>query len=354
MTNRKLIFVSNRLHGGGAERVLCTLANEFVATGVDVTMMSFRTDQHYPLHPAVKIKQLSNSRRLLMRVWDLRKKIKQYRADVLISFESYPNVITILACMGLHKRVIISERNNPAIVGAGLLKTPLRNFLYRFCDVLVCQTPDAKQFFPKAIQNKTVIISNPLMEGLPAPYTGPRSPIIVNFCRLQKQKNLPLLIEAFEIFYKEFPQYTLEIYGNGPEKTYLETLIQASPAKSAIHLYPARPDIHSHILKSAMFVSSSDFEGLSNSMLEAMAIGLPVICTDCEGGGARMIIKNEGNGLLVPCKNAPLLANAMARVAKDKAFSMHLGQQAAKLREELDPIKIYQQWQKIAFPEENL
>ena len=63
------------------------------------------------------------------------------------------------------------------------------------------------------------------------------------------------------------------------------------------------------------FVSSSDFEGMSNSMLEAMAIGLPTICTDCPSGGAREIIQHHENGILVPIKNIDALCSAMTEVA---------------------------------------
>ena len=96
-----------------------------------------------------------------------------------------------------------------------------------------------------------------------------------------------------------------------------------------------------------MFVSSSDYEGLSNSMLEAMAIGLPTICTDCPCGGARMVIKNGKNGLLVPVRDRASMKDAMKRIAESDVFSCSLSKQASKVREELSIEKIAELWEKL-------
>lgn len=96
-----------------------------------------------------------------------------------------------------------------------------------------------------------------------------------------------------------------------------------------------------------MFVSSSSFEGLSNSMLEAMAIGLPTICTDCPCGGARMIIINGVNGILVPNGDKDALAQAMAQVADDSKLAAYLSKNAMKIREDLSIKKIARLWEKL-------
>ncbi len=350
----KILLICNCLYGGGSERVFCLLANYLFAQRYQVKIITFKAGPRNPLPDKLPVVELS-AQGHFGRLWQLRREIKQYNPDVLISFEYYVNLVTIVASLGFGKKIIVSERNNPAVIGAGTIKTPLRNFLYRFCDTLVCQTPEAKAFFPKNIQDKTVIIPNPISPHLPEPYNGPRKPVVVTFCRLHKQKNLPLLIEAFEKFHQQFPQYTLEIYGDGPEKEHLQAQIHALNAKEYIRLYPARADVHAPILQSAMFVSSSDFEGLSNSMLEAMAIGLPTICTDCTGGGARMMIQDGYNGLLVPCKDAPALAKAMAKLAHNPEFARQLGKKSAELVHQLDSPKICMRWEKLLkHPQEDL
>lgn len=76
-----------------------------------------------------------------------------------------------------------------------------------------------------------------------------------------------------------------------------------------------RNDVHEKIADATMFVMSSDYEGLSNALLEAMAMGLPCISTDSPPGGARMVIRNGQNGLLVPVGNKEKLMEAMDSIA---------------------------------------
>ena len=101
------------------------------------------------------------------------------------------------------------------------------------------------------------------------------------------------------------------------------------------------------ILKSAMFVSSSDYEGISNSMIEAMAIGLPCVCTDCGGGGAKEMITDGENGLLVPVGDANALKNAMARMITEDGLAEKCSKNAAKIRETNSVEKIYEQWLEV-------
>ena len=96
-----------------------------------------------------------------------------------------------------------------------------------------------------------------------------------------------------------------------------------------------------------MFVSSSDYEGMSNSMLEAMALGLPVICTDCPAGGARAVIRNGENGILTPVGDANALYLAMKNLAETPDFAETLGKNAVKIRTEQSVEKIIEKWMDI-------
>ena len=216
-------------------------------------------------------------------------------------------------------------------------------------DASVLQTCDELEFFNGRLKNAQVI-HNPVKAGLPEPFEGERRKTVVNFCRIAEQKNLPLMINAFVEFHETFPDYTLEIYGNAVEKSeenlkkeYID-MIESLNAEEYIKILPPRGDVHSVVRDCAMFVSSSDFEGLSNSMIEAMAIGLPCICTDCLGGGAREMINNNVNGILVPMKNVDALVAAMVKMATDKEFSERCSGNAAKVREELSVQSIAKQW----------
>lgn len=240
---------------------------------------------------------------------------------------------------GIDSKIIYAERNAPEVEFSKEAAEKERIFkMLSKADGAVLQTKDELAFFEGRLKN-AVVINNPVKANLPEPFKGQRRKVVVNFCRIAEQKNLPLMINAFVEFHKAYPDYTLEIYGNTVEKheeelkvNYLE-MISFLNAEEYIKILPPRRDIHSVIRDCAAFVSSSEFEGLSNSMIEAMAIGLPCICTDCLGGGAREMIKDGKNGLLVPMNDMNALVCAMCRMAEDEELSKKCSENAAKVRE---------------------
>ena len=221
--------------------------------------------------------------------------------------------------------------------------------LLKKADGLIVQTHSGKEFYEKDFKN-VYVINNPVKPGLPEPYRGKRKKTIVNFCRVSPAKNLPLLIDAFEKFHRDHPDYTLKKYGNihdGQElelKNQLIKKIQDLKLSDCAYFLPAVADVHERIIDSAMFVSSSDDEGLSNSMLEAMAIGLPCICTDCLGGGTREVMTDRENGLIVPVRDPDAMYRAMKEFAEDQVLSEKCSRNAAKIREKLSVEKITDQW----------
>lgn len=351
--NKEIIFISNFLGNGGAARVITVLAESLYQKGYNVSIIAFPfSGQEYPKsdHITYKILDLGNSNGLaskFKRISLIRRELKKYNQATVISFEYFINMMTVVANIGLKHKLIISERNDPAHKGGNFPNKQLRNILYRKADCLVCQTPDAKAYFPKSIQNKTVVIPNPIKADLPAPWNGKREKEIVNFCRLNPQKNLKLLIDSFGDFSKKFDDYVLKIYGDGNLRDELEDYVLSKNMKDKIMILPAVSDIHERVKKAAMFVSSSDYEGLSNSMLEAMALGIPTICTDCPCGGAAMIIDNEKNGLLVPVGNKAAMIDAMKRVAGDQELASQLSDEGVKIRTQLAADKIVEQWRGV-------
>ena len=211
----------------------------------------------------------------------------------------------------------------------------------------MCQTQEALEYFPKNIQKKSVVILNPIKDNLPRRWIGERRKNIVNFCRLEKQKNLPLLIDSFKEFHQKYTDYTLTIYGDGKEKSFIERYIRERELEDCVTIHPAVSDVHEHIKDAIMFVSSSNYEGLSNSMIEAMAIGLPTICTDCPCGGARMVIRDGENGLLVPVNDKDEMIKAMSKIAADDNLREYIALNGSKIRYELSKDKIVGMWEKI-------
>ncbi len=261
--------------------------------------------------------------------------------------------IVMLAARKLTNRVIFSERADPNRL---LKKRYGKLFIEKYytrADAAVFQTQDAKDAYPKTVANKGTVIFNPLKTGLPEPYSGERNNTITTFCRISRQKNLPLLVEAFAAVLKRHPGYTLRIIGDavGDEgKTVMKTLekmLNTPELKKAVLFEPFMKNVHEAILKDAVYVNSSDYEGISNAMLEAMAIGMPVVCTDCPIGGARAAIDDGINGLLVPLGDAAALADAINRLIDDKTLAQTLGKNASKIRETLSLERVTAQWEAL-------
>lgn len=346
LENLDVIFVSNALANGGAARVISVLAREFSQRGLHTGVAVFNVfDGEYTLPDSVlkEYGPAGNSQvTKIKRITWLREVAKRNPKAAIIAFEYFVNMQTIVACAGLPNKVVVSERNDPARVGNNL--DWLRERLYRHADMLVCQTEDAANYFSDKVRK--CVILNPIKENLPEPYEGERRHTVVTFCRLEKQKNLDMLVCAFSEVVKGHPDYTLEIYGDGTERDHLLGLIQKMGLVDKAFIYPGRSDVHEVVRDAAMFVLPSNYEGLSNSMLEAMAIGLPVICTDCPCGGARMVIRDGENGYLVPVNAVDSLRLAMDTLATSAELSQRLASRAVKVREELDCDSIVGEWLK--------
>ena len=257
------------------------------------------------------------------------------------------NIYLIPSIISKRVKIILSERNDPNRFPQSKLLKKIRVLLYQFSDIIVFQTNDAKNFFNKTIQKKGVIIPNPIKEDLPYVNVGKRKREIVNFCRLAPQKNLKMLIDAFSMLCNDHPNFKLSIYGRGPLESELREYAEKLLGKDKVTISNYTENIHDKIKDSAMFVSSSDYEGMSNSMLESMAIGLPTICTDCPIGGARMVIKQYENGLLVPVGDTVALYRAMKEVVENEELSNKLSKNATRIRKELSTQNIFVKWLEV-------
>lgn len=394
--NNNIVFVIKQMSGGGAERVITLLSNTFSVNGFNTTLII----SHQSLNNAdlngldksitvvsledevtreskiiksflmIKTRLVGKFNRIFLRKkenqylinkykvrnYDKIKWLKKYYSknerNIVIAFL---NDAVFLSLLSTCKRdiVIISERNDPRQSLSSKTNLAFFRTMYPKADEMVFQSPDAMKWYRENTSVKGRVIFNPIKSDLPKRFIGKRNNKIVDFCRISSQKNLHLLVNAFELFAKEFPDYELYIYGdavgNGT-KGYVDSIektINQLNCKDKIHIFPAQQNIHDLIRDYAMFVSSSDFEGMSNSMLEAMAIGLPTICTDCPAGGARAIIKDHENGILVPVNDVDALANAMKEVAGNPALAEKLSVNGTKLRDELSVDKIVNQWMEI-------
>ena len=183
------------------------------------------------------------------------------------------------------------------------------------------------------MQKKMVVIPNPIDLSLPEPVNGPRSKSVVFVGRLHKQKNPELLLTAFSEFVHEFTEYTLHIFGQGELEEELKSKVISLGIEDKVVWHGFCKDVRAQIVAAGMYVLSSNYEGISNSMLEAMAMGIPVIATDCPIGGSAVYIENEINGIIIPVGGKDNLIEAMKKLAADKEFAQKISYNGAKVRE---------------------
>ena len=267
------------------------------------------------------------------------------RSDMVISFMPVPN----LCCSMLQKdfgfKLILGEFNSPHLeYPKDAIENRLKRKYFPNASGFVFQTEEQESFYTYLPDVKKEIIPNPIEKIVTQPYQGERKKQIVNFCRLSIAKNLPLLLDSFAKLYNEYPDYSLVIYGEGSEKRLLEEMIKENNLVESVLILPFANNVLDLVRDSAMFVSSSDREGISNSMLEAMAIGLPVICTDCPAGGARMMINPYENGILVPVRDPEAMYQAMKYMIEHPDKAEEMGRKAVEVRQKLEKNKILRQW----------
>ena len=348
---KKICFIVSSITDNGVTRVLSLLLNNIDLEKYNVNLITINKntlDINYS--DRINTIKLDNSRdksdilNKIKRICRLRKELKNNDYDEIIVLGDYAAIYAIIASFFLKIRIIVSERNDPNKEPQGNFKRKIRNLLFKRVDTLVCQTKDASKYYDSIVENR-VVIYNPLKDDLPIG-GNKRIKKIVNFCRLDAQKNLFLLIDGF-IEFNNSRDYILEIYGDGPLKEELINYIAEKQQTNNIFVLPFNRDIHNIIKNYTMFISTSNYEGMSNSMIESMAIGLPCICTDCPIGGTKEVMENNKNGIIIPCNDKKSLILAMNKIVNDKDFSNYISNNARTIREKLNANKICQEWWKI-------
>lgn len=350
---RRLMLVTHKMSGGGCERVIAALLKRFAADGLDCTLVTeCSVPSFYPLPEAVAQRALLSSPD--MRAADvpraylaLRRLVKSEQPDVVLAMPEKVNVWTALFLLGTGVPVVVSERNDPRRHPENRLKRMLRRLVYPFAAGFIFQTQQAADYFPKRIRARGVVLQNPLdASRLPSPNLGVREKTVVGAGRLHAQKNFPLLIRAFSSFYAAHPDWQLVIYGEGGERDALLALARSLLPEDAFALPGHTDALAARLAQCGMFVLSSDYEGMPNVLIEAMAVGTACIATDCPAGGPAALVTGGESGLLVPVGDGAALAVAMARVADEPALRQSLGKNAVAVRDALDERVICQKWRR--------
>lgn len=356
MKPKKFVFYTNSLIKAGAQRVIINLTESLLSKGhqvVIVTTTIYEPEYDLPkgakrIFPDITEEEMTDSRieNFKRRFLKLRNVWKTEKPDVIISFIGKNNFMAILTAWGLKIPLITSVRGEPKAEYYSKVQEILAKTLMGKADGIILQTPDARDYFPKWIQKKSVILENPLNpEFIDEYYTGERVKEIVTVGRIDANKNQRLIVEAFEKIADDIPDVKLVIYGGGEGKEKLEDYVSKSPYKERIQLPGPVSDVKNQIQKVKLFVLSSNTEGMPNALMEALALGIPSISTDCPCGGPRMLMEGKENGVLVPVGDADAMAEAMKQLLMDEHMWKKYSENAYKAAKELHPDSINRKWE---------
>lgn len=322
----RLVFVCDSMGSGGAEKVIASLSNSFVKKGINVTIVGVADlnvpHSFYELDNCIEYITLSNGSgkriKALQRPFVLRKALKGLSPDVVISFLPNANIYTWLSLIGTKIPHIVSERNNPYLDPKKKIVRLLKTLSFIFADGRVFQTKDAMNYYSKVIQDGGTIIKNPIVLNTDKIVFAPiKKKIVLAVGSLKAQKNYKCLLDAFKIFNERMNGcYRLKIYGEGSLKNELIQYGSVNGIAQFVDFVGNDTEWHKKEQDDAMYVLSSDYEGMPNSLAEAMLLGIPSISTDCPTGGSRELIKDGINGLLVPVNDYAALADKMIEITK--------------------------------------
>jgi GalNAc-alpha-(1->4)-GalNAc-alpha-(1->3)-diNAcBac-PP-undecaprenol alpha-1,4-N-acetyl-D-galactosaminyltransferase len=343
-----LLFTIPTLRAGGAERVLVNLLNYWAEKNfwniILVVHDDSRTPPFYPVHPNIKLIHTGFWRK--HQKWrvatSLYKILKTLKPDGVVSFILWNNILTLLAAKAAQVPCIVAERNSPHIVKNPITKI-LRRWTHGWAKQVVVQTKRAQEMFPPEWGPKISIIPNPVFVGkIPVDYGAKK---IVAVGRLCQQKGFDILIQAFDLVEKHHKGWTLMIWGEGPHRKNLASLIGLKKLQEKVHLHVPTQKIDQEMARGSIFVLSSRFEGIPNVLCEAMALGMAAISTDCPTGPRELITPLE-NGLLVPVDDIKALAEAMERLIVDKKMREDFGKKAAQSMKKYDIKNIAPLWER--------
>lgn len=343
----KLTFVTSTLHAGGAERVISLLANSFCQKGYEVEIVCI--NKHlvfYPIDEKVKVwfaEDEVKSLSILKKMMWLRKHINSEKPDVVIAFMLEVYCVTLASLIGVSVPVISSERIDPHFFGRA--KGLLRWLLLRRTTHLVVQTVRIKDFYSAKLQSRTTIIPNPVTDKVFTLTPTLKQKRIIAVGRLAYQKNYPMMFRAFAKVHHDFPDWQLVVYGNGPQKEEIRGVIERLGMEGHIILAGKSDHVVEEMNKSSLFVMSSDYEGMSNALLEAVCVGLPVISTDVSG--AKDLITEGVNGYIVPVGNERALTLALSSMLSSPEKMDEMGRQSKALAPRFREEQIVGQWEEL-------
>jgi GalNAc-alpha-(1->4)-GalNAc-alpha-(1->3)-diNAcBac-PP-undecaprenol alpha-1,4-N-acetyl-D-galactosaminyltransferase len=359
-----LALIISSLQTGGAERVLSELANAWSVKGYQISLITLSAEDEksiYPLNSRVQLFPLNQAsshhtsllerlKRIARRIFILRKTLKSLKPDAIISFVDVMNITTILATRFLEIPVLVSERTHPAYHKLAYFYKILRRLTYPYADKVISQTDTASNYFSTLPLSKKVVIPNSVNKPVrQKKHDDIIKPVhhIVSVGRLCPNKGLQILIRAFSKVLTQNPNLKLTIYGEGEMRANLEQLIKELDVANAVFLPGVIQDIQTALIDADLFAFPSYYEGFPNALCEALAIGLPVIASNCSG--TIDIIQDGVGGRLFPVGDVNALTDLLQELITDISQRVMLSEKAQHVIERFSHTSVMKRWEDVLF-----
>lgn len=315
---KRLLFICDSLQEkGGVEKLVSLQANHFASQGYTIRVITRYSQNKSPAYP------LSSSISVVSYEWDIRTgglkklfrfigfmswmrtQISLFQPDRIMTSGLNVGILTIFSSPKYNKKIVACDHNH--FGNANGIWSRLRNVAYRRIQTIVSLTREDLPRY-RAINPHSVCIYNPV--SLPVGNeTFSRNKQVLAIGRHTRQKGFDLLLEAWAQVVQTHSDWTLNIVGEGEETANLKKQIKQLDIAQTVHLHPFSDDIVHHYRNSNLFVLSSRFEGLSLVLIEAIAMGLPVVAFSCKTGPQEVL--EQGGGVLVEPENVRMLAQTI-------------------------------------------
>ncbi|MGH8414271.1 MAG: glycosyltransferase family 4 protein [Gammaproteobacteria bacterium] len=366
----RIMLVVHSLERGGAERVMSNMANYWVDHGHNVSLVTFenRDKDGYALNSGINrvaLEMTGRSQNVLIgfvsnirRIMKLRSVTRQIKPDVVISFTTVVNIRVVLALLGISIPVIVSERSDPLQIPIPYIWRKLMVLSYPRAAAIVVQTHNAEHGMQSLLRHgKIIVLPNSVPSQDPDDEQQHVSmskqygiekgdKIIAAMGSLVRHKGFDLLIDAFSSVCNRYPDWYLVIYGEGPERANLESLIVTYNLTRRVYLPGPAVSARKSLEEADLFALSSRFEGFPNVLLEAMVCRRPVISFDCPNGPGE-IIRDGYDGVLVEAGNVLALASAMSALMSDANRRDELGRNAGEVKGRFSMERVMGLWDQL-------
>lgn len=347
---KKICFLTSTLNYGGATKILVELAN-YLSLYHKVIIVNYGEGENfYKLNANVEVIKAPHTKckipklRMLCQMMLLRAFFRKEKYDLIIAFGNTEKIMALSSSIGRRTKVIISERQDPYNYHPGKKHTMWLRYL--LADGCVFQTRGAMEYFPEAVKKKSVVIPNFILidDKKFMPIEKKKKEIAFSARFELRQKRQDVMINAMKIVASKYPDWKLVFYGDGDDQPDIIRLVKKYQIENNVVFAGKVRAVNECIYQSSIMALSSDYEGIPNVIIEAMAMGVPVVATDCSPGGARLLIKNKENGLIVPIGDYKKLADAIIFFIENPNIANEYAKKAMEVKKKYSPDIIFPLW----------